>query len=284
MKTIIAGCCLLLGFSLSISAQKPLSGDSFATVKETGAGTIVLTYVETPAFVYRTPTNTLAGICVDICTIFKDYVEKTYKVKLTYQWEGDGANFRSFYSSVQAGSGGVFGLGNVTIRPDRLNEVKFTPPMIKNIALLVSHETAPDVKSLTEAEAALKNFTGYAPKGSTHETRMKELKQYYVPTLKIELVGSSFEALNKTLANPKSVCYQDVAIYWDYKQKGNPIKYHPLENQPSEELAMIMPMDSDWKPVWDEFFAKGFKSGKLYQMSLVKHLGSEVVQMVKMAQ
>lgn len=277
--------CAVFSFSTVAGlAQQTLQGDSFATVKKNGSGTVVLTYVETPAFVYRNADKNLVGICVDAVNVFKDYVEKTHNVKITYKWEGDGANFRKFYDSVKNGSSGVFGLGNVTIRPDRQNEVQFTPTLIKNIALLVSHQSVPDVAKYADAGTQLKGFRGYAPKGSTHETRLNDLKARYVPDLQIVLVGSSFEALNKTLADPKSICYQDVALYWDYKQKGNLVKYHPVENTQSEDLGLIMPMDSDWKPVWDEFFSKGYKSGKLYQMSLVKHLGTEVVQMLKMAQ
>lgn len=275
---------LLSAFVCYAAEAQTLKGDTWAAVKANKSGTVVLTYVETPAFVYRSADKNLTGICVDICMLFKDYVEKTHGVKITYQWQGDGANFRKFYDDVKNASGGVFGLGNVTIRPDRLNEVQFTPPIIKNIALLVSHQSVPDVTSVTDASLKLKGFRAYAPKGSTHETRMIEFRNKYVPDLQIVYVASSFEALNKALADPRSVCFQDVALYWDYKQKGNPIKYHPIENQQSEELGMIMPMDSDWKPLWDEFFSKGFKSSKLYQMSLVKHLGTEVVQMLKMAQ
>ena len=49
---------------------------------------------------------------------------------------------------------------------------------------------------------------------------------------------------------------------------------------------MILPLDSDWGPLFDEFFAvgSGFKSSNIYRTSLIKHLGTEVVQMLKMAQ
>jgi putative glutamine transport system substrate-binding protein len=280
----VAASLLMVFLSIQPGFSFQLKGDSWAQVKANKTGTVVLTYVETPAFVYRNEDKSLNGICVDICTLFKDYVEKTYAVKINYQWEGDGSNFKKFYESVKTGHNGVFGLGNITIKPERQKEVLFTPPMIKNIALLVSHQSVADVSTPANAALIMKGFRAYVPKGSSHEPRMIDFKTQYVPDLQIVYVSSSFEALNKVLADPKSMCFQDVALYWDYKQKGNPIKYHPIDNQASEELAMIMPLDSDWKPLWDEFFAKGFKSGKLYQMSLVRHLGTEVVQMLKMAQ
>ena len=115
---------------------------------------------------------------------------------------------------------------------------------------------------------------------------MLELKARYVPDLQIEYAASSFEALDKTIKEEKAICFQDIALYWDYKQKGSPVKPITYETPKGEELGMILPLNSDWAPLFEEFFAvgSGFKSSNIYRTSLMKHLGSEVVQMLKMAQ
>lgn len=205
---------------------------------------------------------------------------------MTLNYKGEGKNFQTFYQSVQQSEGGVFGLGNVTVKESRKSEVAFTPPYIKNIALLVSQSSVPDVEDYNQIDEIMNGFTAYVPQGTTHEDRMNSIKENYYSGLKIAYTESSKEALDRVLENPRSVCFQDIALYWDYKRNNQDIKYHPLQSQESEDLAMIMPKGSDWQPIFEEFFefGGGFKSSSIYRNSLVRHLGEEVVNMLKMAQ
>jgi len=280
--------CVIIFFAMSSKSfsQQKFSGDTWENVKRTGSGTLTITYVEAPAFVYKDAKGELQGICVDILNSFVNYVQNSYKVKINVKFDGDGSNFRQFYESVKNSSGGVIGLGNVTVKEDRKKEVQFTPPFIKNIALLVTNADAPEVTDPSEFSTKLAGYKAIVPKGTTHDKRMLELKNKYFPELVIEYTSSSFEAMERTIAEKKSICFQDIALYWDYKVKGSPVKYINFETEKGEELAMILPLDSDWKPLFDEFFSvgTGFKSSNIYRTSLIKHLGTEVVQMLKMAQ
>src|SRR6185369_16259816 len=112
-------------------------GDSWALVKKKGEGKISLAYVESFGFVYKDNGN-LTGICVDIMNDFIQYVNEKKKVKLTYDFVGDGESFKGMYDKVKASSGGVFGLGNITITEERKREVKFSPPFITNLAFLIT--------------------------------------------------------------------------------------------------------------------------------------------------
>ncbi|TNE69425.1 transporter substrate-binding domain-containing protein [bacterium] len=275
----------LIGVTQAYS-QKTYSGDTWKDVKEKGEGNIVLTYVETPAFVFKDANGKLQGICVDIVNSFISYVQNNYKVKLNVKYEGDGSNFKNFYESVKGSKGGVIGLGNVTIKEQRRKEVAFSPAYIKSIALLVTHSSAPDIADPSEMRTKWAGFTAYVPKGTTHEQRMISLKERYFPELKIEYTSSSFESFDKMLDDKKAICFQDIALYWDYKQKSKPVKTVNYEKDSGEELALIMPLGSDWEPLFDEFFSvgAGFKSSTIYRSSLMRHLGKEVVQMLKMAQ
>lgn len=277
---------LALSFTNISTAQDSFTGDSWEKVRANKNGTLILTYVETPAFVYRDANDKLQGICIDIINSFTTYIKNSYGVNLNVEFKGDGKSFRDFYTSVQNSKGGVIGLGNVTIKEERKKEVAFTPAYIKSIALLVTHNDSPDINNLTEIASKWTDFVAYVPKGTTHEIRMNNLKETYYPDLEIKYATSSFEALDKILEEKNAICFQDIALYWDYKQKGKPIKSIRLNTNTGEELAMILPKDSDWVPVFNEFFAvgSGFKSSPIYRRSLMKHLGSEVVQMLRMAQ
>jgi ABC-type amino acid transport substrate-binding protein len=271
----------LLLMPLSTCAQQ-LSGDSWATVKQNGGGKIILTYVKTPAFVYEEE-GELQGICIDIMDSFVNYIERSEDVDLEVEYvEGD--NFSSYYQSVKDAQGGVFGLANTTITEERKQEVQFSPPYITNIAVLTTNSSVPDLSSMDNIAEEFAGMKAFAPTGSIQYDRMKEIKDDYYPGLNIELVPSSGEALERISNGAKAFCYQDIALYWNYKENGMPIKRHPVGDQSSEKFGIIMPANSDWAPMMEKFFAmgSGFKSTSIYRTSLVKHLGTEVLQMLQM--
>ena len=261
-------------------------GDTWAQAQQTKRANLVVTYVETPAFVYMDNTGRLSGICVDILNNFVRYVESQHGVKVNLTFRGNGDNFSEFYKSVQNASQGVIGLGNVTIRPDRRREVTFTPAYIKNIAVLVTHSSVPELSSFGQFSTQFAGKKAYVPPGTTHAGRVDNIKARYYSELVIESTSNSREALLKTVADPNSFSYQDVALYWAFKEDGQPVKRHSIGDEATEELGMIMPLDSDWINVYNEFFnfGNGYKSSPQYRTSLVKHLGKEVVQMLQMAQ
>src|SRR4051812_33741039 len=105
---------------LSVSAfGQSYSGDTWAAVKANKAGSISLAFVETPSFVYKDKAGLLTGISVDIMNDFVDWVNSTKGVTLTTKFVGDGSSFRGMYDKTKASTGGVFGLGNVTITEER---------------------------------------------------------------------------------------------------------------------------------------------------------------------
>src|ERR1044071_4652625 len=105
---------LLIGIVPSVGAQT-FTGDTWASVKSAKGGAISLAYVETPSFVYKDKAGNLTGICVDIMNDFVSWVNKNKGVTVTTKFAGDGTSFRGMYDKTKASSGGVFGLGNITI-------------------------------------------------------------------------------------------------------------------------------------------------------------------------
>lgn len=286
MKHLFFSLFITFTLAFNMNAQPVHTGDTFEEALEKGSADLTITYVETPTFVYRDEDGELVGICVDIIESFSNFMKNKYDVTLNLNYAGDGDSFQTFYEHVMDSEGGVIGLGNVTVRESRKSEVAFTPPFIKNIALLVSQQSVPDVTTYEDIPEIMSGFTAYVPKATTHEARVQRIKNEFYPGLKIAYSESSKEALDEVVENPKSFCYQDIALYWSYKQQNANIKYHPLDKQDSEDLAMIMPLSSDWQPVFEEFFeiGGGFKSSSIYRNSLIQHLGPEVVSMLKMAQ
>lgn len=268
------------------TAHAQYSGDTWASVKSSGSGTIALAYVETPGFVYKDASGNLTGICVDIMTDFIKYVNTNTGVNLTAKYVGDGSSFSGMYNKVKASSGGVFGLGNITITQARKSEVKFSPSFITNFAILITPHAVPTLASLSSISTTFAGFTAYTAKGTLNEKRINDIKGKYYPGLKVSYVPSSPDALDKILTDLKSFTYLDLAFYLDAIQRGKSVKRHPVGDKSSEEFGFIMPSNSDWQPLMDEFFSAngGYTNSAAYRKILEKHLGRTGVKLLQTAQ
>jgi hypothetical protein len=279
MKTFLIS--MLTLFSVSVFAQS-YSGDSWASVKSAKGGTISLAYVETPSFVYKDKAGNLTGICVDIMDHFVDWVNASKGVKLNAKYVGDGSSFRGMYDKTKAGNGGVFGMGNVTITDERKREVKFSPPIITNNAILVTQPTVPTLAKLEDIPKTFADFTAYTAKGTLNEKRIMDLKKIY-PSMKITTTTTSQETLEKVFADPKGFAYLDLAFYIEAVQLKKPVKRHPVGDKTAEQFGIVMPLNSDWGPLMEEFFSRdgGYTNSKEYKTILIKHLGESGVKLLQ---
>jgi putative glutamine transport system substrate-binding protein len=266
-----------------VASAQTFTGDTWSNVKSAKSGAISFAYVETPSFVYRDKDGELTGICVDIMHDFVAWINESKGVKLTSTFVGDGSSFKIMYDKTKASTGGVFGLGNVTITDERKREVKFSPPIITNFAILVTQPNAPTVTKLEDISKTLANFTAYSAKGTLNEKRTAELKSKYYPAMKIAYTTSSQETLEKVFADPTGLAYLDLAFYIEAVQLKKPVKRHPAGDKAAEQFGIVMPANSDWGPVMEEFFkAKGgYTNTKEYKTILIKHLGESGVKLLQ---
>lgn len=282
MKTKIS---LLLTFSMLLltSAIAQVQGDTWAKVQSTGAGTISCAYVETPGFVYTGNDGKLTGICVDIMNDFIAYAKEKKGVNITMKFVGDGTNFGKMYATAKSGNGGVFGLGNVTITEARMKEIKYSPKFITNIAILISSNTIPTLSNMSEIGTTFQGLKAYTAKGTLNEKRILDIKSKYYPSLLIDYATSSPETLEKILADPKSFTYLDIAFYLDAVKNKQPVKRHAVGDKASEEFGIIMPMNSDWDQIVNEFFEAegGYVNSVAYKKILNTHLGTTGVKLIE---
>jgi len=273
MKALIST-LLWLSLSVMVLAQS-YTGDTWSSAAKAKKGKVSLAYVETPGFVYKGESGQLTGICVDIMHDFAAWVKDSKGVDLELQFVGDGSSFTGMYERTKNGKGGVFGLGNVTITDARKKEVRFSPPFITNTAILVTQPSAPTLENLADMPTAFAGFTAYAAKGTLNEKRTLALKEKYYPSLKVVTTTTSQETLEKVFADPKGFAYLDMTFYIEAVQLKKPVKRHAVGDQSSEQFGIVMPANSDWGPVLDEFFAArgGYLNSKEYRDILVKHLG-----------
>src|SRR5438045_8732263 len=115
---------------------------------------------------------------------FVKFVNEKKGVKLTSKFVGEGESFKGMYDKVKASSGGVFGLGNVTITEERKREVKFSPPFISNVASLVTQTSVPALSKMEDMATTFAGLTAYPAKGTLNEKRNNEMKKKHVAGLK----------------------------------------------------------------------------------------------------
>jgi ABC-type amino acid transport substrate-binding protein len=272
---------LLMCVLQAVVAQQ-VAGDSFKSVKAKGSGVIAVTYVETPGFIYKDPTGKLTGVCIDIMQDFISWVEDTHDVKLNMRFVGSGNSFKSMYDGVKLGKDGVVGLGNITITDARKREIEFSPPFIKNFAILISQSSVPTLTDMSKIGTTFASMKAYTARGTLNERRILEIKEKHFPGLEIQYAASSPETLAKILQDPKSFAYLDVAFYLSALKDKQPVKRHDIADQGSEEFGFIMPKNSDWAAVMQEFFADkgGYTNSASYKKILVNHLGVNAVRLL----
>lgn len=268
--------------SIVLNAQN-YTGDSWAQVKANGQGTIALAYVETPELVYKDNAGKLTGICVDIMEDFVNYVSTKKGVKLGSKFVGDGTSFKGMYDKVKGSVGGVFGLGNITITEERRKEIKFSPAYMTNLVFLITQNNVPTLAKMEDMPTTFANLTAYTAKGTLNEKRTLELKQKYFPGMKIAYTAISQETYEKVIADPNAFAYLDIAFYLEAVQQRKTVKRHPVGDKTAEQFGFIMPLNSDWFPLLDEFFKAdgGYLNSPGYKSILKKHLGEIGVKLLQ---
>jgi putative glutamine transport system substrate-binding protein len=267
---------LIVFFSLiGFLAAAQLQGDSWANAQRNREATIIITYFETPRFVYKGAEGKLEGICIDILREFVNYVQATKGIKIKVNIQKPISNFTLFLKNIKAAKGGVFALGPFTITEERKKEMSFTPPYIKNRSILLTHNSAPDLSNLSNISNIFRGMKAYALRNSTQETEILEIKNLYYPDLEIVYVNNADELLSKTLSDTKSFTKHDFLYYADALQNGKPIKRHLAGEIQTNPYGFIMPKGSDWVVVWNEFLneTNGFTTRPEYRKILEKHLG-----------
>lgn len=274
---------VVLTFSTAFSQS--FTGDTWGQVKMNKRGVISLAYVETPSFVYKDSNGKLTGICVDIMNDFTTWVSDAKSVKLSSKFVGEGGSFKMMYDKTKSSVGGVFGLGNITITEERKREVKFSPSFITNFAILVSQNGVATLTKLEDMSVSFSKLTAYTAKGTTNEKRIVELKQEYFPAMKISYTSTSQETLEKVFSDPNGFAYLDLAFYLEAVQMKKSIKRHPIADRAAEQFAFIMPLNSDWYSILDEFFNAngGYFNSAQYRTILIKHLGETGVKLLQTA-
>lgn len=275
----IAPILILISLPFFTIAQK-YKGDSWSDVKANGSGTLSCVYYSIPGLVYKDTDGQMKGVCVDIVKDFAEFVKTKYGKTLNIKYVGEEPVFTDFLNNV-ASSSNALGVANVTITEERKKKMKFTPPFMSNPMVMLTHKTAPSLSSLDEISTKLNGFTAQVITASTHQKYMQEIKKEYYPELEIMENPSGQVVLSKILNNETFFTILDFTEYFDAVRQKMPVKRQNLVVGDAEELGFIMPKNSDWAPLWEEFLTPEYINSIKYKKIISDNLGNAYLGLMK---
>ena len=274
---------LLIGallFSGGVLADTTDQGDAWSKVQERGEGEIRVLYVPASGWAYQDEDGQLTGVTVELMRDFADWVENEHEVELAVEFVEE-ADWSVFYDRVRDGKDGVFGVGNVTITDDRREELAFSPPYIINVAVGISHEDVPELESESALADTFDGLSALAFRETLHEDRLQALREAHAPDMPLKRADSNDEIIER-VAEGDYFAYIDAYNYWRAREAGKPLRHHPVLDDPGEAFGVIMPRDTDWLSVMEDYFehGDGLLESPFYRGLLEEHLGKEVARLL----
>lgn len=253
-------------------------GDNYSGAKGKGEVNVIYVYVSTPGFIEKDQTGNMKGLLIDIINEFHNYVmyEKSIKINPKFTAVND---FKMFMDKVKSSKGGVFGLSNVTITPERQKEYNFSIPYISNISVIVTHKSVPTLTSFKDLKSTFLGKSAYVLPLSTHEKRILDIKEKYFPTLNIAYLPSEAKIMNKVITDQNTFANIDFIYFLKALQNKKPIKRHPVGDSGKEELGIIMPKSNDWSKMLNSFMKK-YVSSINYRQMVSKNLGANALNLL----
>ncbi|MEO9485642.1 MAG: transporter substrate-binding domain-containing protein [Ekhidna sp.] len=275
---------LVVFFLLSLSFQlytQSFNGDTWENARKSGKADIVVTYAEVPKYSEMIDGQP-SGICFEIMDHFKEFVESTYGIQVNIQNRSinDPTNWGAFMESVRSSSGGVFGLGDVSITEDRQLQYKFSPPYLANVAILVTNKDVSSLSSIEHISSEFSGMTAVVQRGSSHDKRVQKLQKLY-GGFDITYVDNSAEKITTVLSSSRYFTYIDFPNYLESILDGVNIKRHGEGDDAGEKFGILMPKNSDWSGVMRSFFQSngGYTLSDRYRKSLKDNLGEKILRL-----
>ncbi|RYY66445.1 MAG: transporter substrate-binding domain-containing protein [Chitinophagaceae bacterium] len=265
---------------LSLVARAQLSAvhtDSWAHTKKTGKGNIAVLWYAIEPFIYFNE-GEIVGIEYELMQGFAPFLKKRYGTNVNLQWIDAGA-FEPIYPAIrQSKEKGLFAVSYYSITDQRKKEVKFAPPYMPDLNILVTSNNLPVYNSPEEFYAGLPKLSGYTMAQTTMEEDMNYFRRQS-PALKISNRLDDYEVINEVAAVNNAFGYVPLSIYVLALQRGTKVKRQKILATRREGLAAIYSKNSDW----DEPVNAYFNSEECKQLtaSLIrKHLGVEVADII----
>lgn len=268
----------LLLLASFFSAHAQIKGDSWASVKSSGKGTLTVLYYVQPGII-SDKDGKMSGLCVEILNDFVGYIKTKHGKDVTLKYEPALA-FDKFLSSVLSNNN-LLGATNVTITEERKKIMKFTPPYLINPLVMLTHKDAPSLSNLSEISSKFADFNAEVISGSVHQGKMEKIKKDYLPKLKIQLASTAEQILKDLSANPKLFTVLDFPEFVDATRKKLPLKRQAVDLGEPQNIGMMMSKQNDWEEVWKEFLTTDYRKSPKYRRMIADNFGAAFMSILK---
>jgi len=253
-----------------------LSQNSWSNVKQNKKGTIVLNYSNADVFI-SDKTGTVKGIEYDVMLEFVNYVSKKHDVDLVLELNKK-TGFNVLYSTIINGESGNFGASSFSITEKRKSEVNFSPKYMNDVETMISSTNLPVFKDTAEFLKYINDVKFLVVPNTTYEEDFNEILALNVNP-KVLFVDEGTEILKDYYLKDNFIGFAELPTYFVAKKEGFKIKRQNLFKFNRNGYGIIYPLDSDWKPIIDEFF-NNENVKQTINLILQKHLGSDINELI----
>ncbi|HZH97127.1 MAG TPA: transporter substrate-binding domain-containing protein, partial [Flavisolibacter sp.] len=248
--------------------------------QKNGIANISVLWYDIEPFIYRSGNHKIMGVEYELMEGFSGFLKQKYGIELRIRWV-DAGSFENIYPFIKASKEkGLFGLSFYSITNERKAEVKFSPPYMPDLNVLVTNNSLPAYESDAAFINDLPKLRGYTMKQTTMEADLQKLKRDFFPALPISNEVDDYEVLKQISLYRNSFGYVTVSIYVVALQRGIKIKRQRILATRREGFAAIYTKESDW----DEPVAAYFTSPecRVQTAGLIrKYLGEEVAGIIE---
>jgi hypothetical protein len=225
-------------------------------VKKSGKGTVTVYWFANNPFSYNDGRGPMKGIEAEIMQGFQHYLKVHEHVDLTLRWKEEN-KFKDVLARMKSKTEtGVFGLAGLSFSDERRTFMKFSPSYMADIAVLVSTQDIPIVKSKEDLKKYLEGTTALTAQGTLLENELIHLRDDNQIRFTIEYTGASEELINVLSGRKKSFGYLNLPVYLMNFDKGlSKLNRQNFLTKRYEGRGIGMPMVSDWDVPLHEYFA-----------------------------
>jgi serine phosphatase RsbU (regulator of sigma subunit)/ABC-type amino acid transport substrate-binding protein len=269
-----------LGLIIAFFLPKVWAQTSWRQASQTGKAFVLVHYFNFEPFCYRESggkLESLKGLEYELFQEFIKYARQKYQVEIIAQYHNEPV-FTELYKKIKNGSSGMFALSSLSITEERLKEIKFSPPYLPDIEVLISSNNVPIVRDTIEFIDVFRSLKAVTVPQSTYEKNTKSLTKY-LKNLKIENVNH-FDDINVRVANePNLFAYSQLSSYLLERKKGIALKRQNLFKVQKIGHAIAFPLKSDWdEPIQAFFQEPNFKP--MMNKIIRKYFGNEVNDLI----
>lgn len=283
ISAIVTGCLLSIILNCSLSPLQAqdhsVNCDSWQQTLSDKRGTVTALWDDIEPFIYINKSGQLAGVEFEIMESLRSYVKVKYGVELEVRWQRAGS-FNNIFNKVRASKcHGLFGWSYYSITPERKKEVEFSLPYMPDVNVLVTNNLEPMYASPKEFTGRLREMHAFTQPNTTMELDVKILQKNFYPKLPITYALDDYEIMKAVANHNNSFGYVPLSVYIVALQKDIRVKRQQVLSSHRQGFAAVMPLQSDWKPLMDEYFNSALfrmKAGAI----IAKYLGTEVKDLV----